>query len=272
MSLSGLLFATIAMAQVNNENRAAAVKDEGFGLQLGGGGSFASGNLSSVSLNGSLSVQYLRNFAAEEDEALPWMKTRALLSASGSLLTFGGTTFIDRRLASLGYTHMLSRRVGFGATAQYQNNLLLLLDARITAAVGTRFIFVQRPRVLVSAGIAALLEHEIRNVDPEGPDARLVTNPRAVGRLTWRLGLVPDGLTWTHTVYVEPRVDRWDDQLIVDYNTLEAHVNKVVSMTADLQLRYDSMPPADLTRLDVRLNWGLRFRWAMRPDHEQPHH
>ncbi|MBX2803665.1 MAG: DUF481 domain-containing protein [Myxococcales bacterium] len=273
MTPLSLLLASVAVAQVNNENMASAVKDEGYGLQLGGGGSFASGNLSSVSINGSLSVQYRRNFPAEEEEEeLPWVKSRALLSASGSLLTFDGLTVIDRRLANLGYTRMLSRRMGLEAAAQYQNNLLLLLDARLTGAVAIRFLFVHRPRLTVSAGLGAMLEHEIRNVDPEGPDARRVTNPRAVGRVSWRVGIIPDGLTWMHTVYAEPRMDRWSDQLIVDYNTLEAHVNKTFSMTADLQLRHDSLPPADLARLDVRLTWGLRFRWAVRPEADQPHH
>ena len=272
VSLLSLLVANAAIAQVNNENMAAAVKEQGYGLQLGGGGSFASGNLSSVSLNGSLALQYRTNFEPREDETLPRVKNRAQLSANGSLMTFNSTTFIDRRLVSAGYTHMFSRPVGLDASLQYQNNLLLLLDARFTAAVGPRFVLVHQPRVTVTSGLAALLEREVRNVDPAGPDARLVTNPRAVGWLSWRLGLVPDGLSWMHTLYVEPRVDDVSDQLVVDYNTLEAHVNKTLSMTADLQLRYDSQPPADLARLDVRMSWGLRLRWAVRPDAEQPHH
>ena len=272
MILSSLLLTTLAVAQVNNENMAAAVKEQGYGLQLGGGGAFASGNLASSSINGSLGVQYRTNFPAQEGEELPWVKTRALLSASGSLLTFGGQALIDNRLVHLGCGHRFTRRVGLEAGVQYQNNLLLLLDARLTAGFGPRVILVQQPRLGLSASLLGLVEHEIRNVDPEGPDARLVTNPRAVGRISWRIGIIPDGLSWMHTLYVEPRVDDFSDQLIVDYNTLEAHVNKVVSMTADLQLRYDSQPPADLVQLDVRLNWGLRFRWAVRPEADQPHH
>lgn len=266
------LLTGLALGQVNNENLASAVKEEGFGLQLGGGGSLAAGNLSSVSVNGTLALQHRTNFDPHDGDTLPWVRSRSLLQAAGSLLTFEGTAFVDNRLVTLGHSQMLSRRFGLEAATQYQNNILLLLDARLTAAVATRFILFHQSRVSLSAGVGFLLEHEIRNVDPKGPDARLVTNPRAMGRVSWRIALIPEGLSWLHTVYVEPRVDRWSDHLIVDYNTLEAHVNKTVSMTGSLQLRYDRQPPADLAQLDVRVNWGLRFRWAVRPAAEQPHH
>ncbi|MBX2798686.1 MAG: DUF481 domain-containing protein [Myxococcales bacterium] len=272
MGLVLSLISGLALAQVNNENMAAAVHEEGFGAHLGGGGSLASGNLSSVSLQGELAAQHRSNFPARPGDGLPWVRSRGLFSASGSLMSFAGTTFVDRRLVHAGHTQMLSRRLGLEAGVQYQNNLLLLLDARLTAAVATRLVVVHQPRWGLSVGLGALLEHEVRGVDPEGRDARLVTNPRAVGRISWRLGIIEDGLTWTHTLYAEPRLDRWADQLLVDYHTLEAHVNEVVSMTADLQLRYDSQPPAELARLDTRLSWGLRFRWALRPSTEQPHH
>lgn len=272
MTLLATLLVGLSFAQVNNENRAEAVQEQGFGLTLGGGGSFSTGNLEAVNLQGALSAAYRSNFEPRDDDKMPWLRSRVMLDATGSLWTLAGTTVVDQRLVTLGGTHMLTRRVGIEGGVQYQNNILLLLDARYTAAVSGRFRIVHRPRLELSAGLGAMVEREVRNVDPEGPDARLVTNPRWIGRVTWRVGIIPDGLTWLHTLYVEPRMDRFSDHLIVDYNTLEAHVNKIVSMTLDLQLRYDSLPPADLAQLDTRFTWGLRFRLAARQEAEQPHH
>ena len=261
-----------AQAQVNNENMAAAVHDDGFGVSLSAGGAVIGGNLQMVDLRGSLAVQYRTSFPAREQDEQPWVRDRALINVTGNVLTVAGAPFLDQRLAHIGYNRMLTRRFGLEGAGQYQNNVLLLLEGRWTAAAGIRWIIARGKRGELSTGLAALLEHEVRNVDPEGPDARLVTNYRAVGRLTWRLEVIPDGLSWTHTIYAEPRIDDWRDHLIVDYNTLEAHVNKIVSVTGDLQLRYDSQPPTGVQPLDTRLTWGLRFRFAARPHHEQPHH
>ena len=270
-----LMMVSMAFGQVNNERLGQRDGAEGVGVQLGVAGAAASGNLGQFSITGDLAAQYRRYFPAEDApmtfEGAKWTRSFVLLAASGNYMAFGGQTFVDQRLVTLGVFRALEPRIGVVAVGQYQNNLVLLLDQRWTAMAGLRLRPVERRRFGLSGTLGGLVEHEVRNVLDERPDPRLMTNIRLVGRLTTRIELVPDGLTWRHTLYVEPRVDRWRDLLVLDYHTLEAHANKVISMTVDLQLRYDSEPPGELARLDTRITWGLRFRFAARPDAEPAH-
>ena len=272
MTLLALL-AGLAFGQVNNENLAASVAEDGLGVQLGIGGASYGGNAQLFDIRGNAAVQWRRSFAPEEgDELPPALRDRVMVKVDARYLSVSGTPFFDQRFGHISYAHMFVPRFGVGLGVQYQNNLLLLLRDRWTAGVGTRFVFTRGTRGDSSAGLSFLAEYEVRNVDPEGPDDRTTFTPRLVGRWSWRIVLVPDRLTWLHTVYAEPSVLDWSDLLLVDYNTLEAHVSKVVSLTADLQLRYDGNAPTGLKPLDRQLTWGLRFRWAARPDAEQVHH
>jgi hypothetical protein len=254
-----LLWITAAWCQVNNEHLASRIERDGLGVGVGVGGAMTGGNLQMLDVHGQLGVQWRRSF---EDGEPGRLRDRASLTASGAYLGLGGVPFLDRRLVTLGATHMFTPRLGVEGGAQYQNDLVLLLTGRWTTGAAMRAVFLRGPRGDLSGGAGFLLEHEDRNVDPQGPDPRFTTTPRLSGRLTWNVVVVPDRLTWRHTVYAEPRVDDWNDLLIVDYHTLEVTVTEVVAMTLDATLRYDALAPAGLSRFDRRLTWSLRFRWA----------
>lgn len=263
-------WATLAQAQVNTEPLAAAATEEGVGFQFGFNGAWSAGNVSILDLRGDLAFQYRRNFRNREG-AENEMRDRLIVSLRGSLLTVNGTQFFDNRLVHGRYTHQFTPRVGLELFSQYENNLLLLLDARITAGTALTLHAIKTPRVGLRLGLGPLLEHEIRNLDPEGPDPLVMTNPRLVWSLGLRAGIVKDRLTLLQTTYFEPRIDIPSDILLVSYTELQAPITKALTMNASLQVRHDTRSPTPLVSTDVRVGWGFRLRLAARPDPHEPH-
>ncbi|MEM6927355.1 MAG: DUF481 domain-containing protein [Myxococcota bacterium] len=261
----------IARAQVNAEAIAKSAAQEGAGLQVGLSGAWATGNLSLLDLRGSVAGQYRRDFATDDAPGPGWYRDRVILSLRGTYLGVSGTTFFDQRLAHLRATHMFRPRIGFGFVTQYENNLVVLLDARITGGAGLAWVATRGKRLSLWGNLGAVIEHEIRNVDPEGPDARLVTNPRWLAHVSWRLALVPERLFWNQSTYLEPRIDDWGDFFVVAYHELQAPVTKALSMTGQVSVRHDPRRPADLAPTDVRIGWGLRLALAASPDDHEPH-
>ncbi|MEN0067051.1 MAG: DUF481 domain-containing protein [Myxococcota bacterium] len=268
----GLLLAVVnaSFAQVNGEPLAAAAAQEGIGFQFTTAGSWSQGNVDFLQLSGNLAVQYRRNFRNRED-AEGEMRDRAILSARGLLLQLNGAPFADQRLVHLRYTRMANPRLGVDVVAQYENNLLLLLEGRYTVGAALGWQAVDNETWGLHFGLGPLLEHEVRNVDPEGPDPRLMTNPRLVFANRLNVVLVPNELTLSNTLYVEPRVDDPGDILIVDYFALNAPISKALTMNGNLTVRHDSRPPVPVQNTDVTVGWGFTLRLAARPDPHEPH-
>ena len=256
-----------AHAQVNAENLAAAATADGFGLALSSGTALAVGNVSLLDVHGDAAAQ-LRSSRPDGLGGRPWMRDRLILSLHGAYRTVAQTPILDERLAHLRGTHMFVPRWGVDAFVQAQNDRSLLLDWRLVAGGGLRFVVAEDDRLGLWGGSGTMAELELRNVSP--PDATEVLNYRWTTYLSWRAVLVPDHLNWSNTAYVQPRIDDFGDVQIVDEGALEAPITRALAMSSSARLRYDSRAPADLRALDLRWITGLTFRWAARPDPAPP--
>lgn len=261
------LFLLAAHAQVNAENLAAAATADGFGLALSSGTALAVGNVSLLDIHGDAAAQF-RSSRPDGIGGRPWMRDRLILSVHGAYRTFARTRILDERLAHLRGTHMFVPRWGVDAFVQAQNDLSLLLDWRLVAGGGMRFVVAESDRLGVWGGSGYLAEYELRNVLP--PDAGKVLNHRWTTYLSWRAVLVPDHLNWSNTAYVQPRIDDFGDVQIVDEGALEVPIIGGVAVSTSARLRYDSRAPTGLKALDLRWITGLTVRWAARPDPALP--
>lgn len=258
----------LAHAQVNAEALADQAKEEGFGFGLSLGTALSAGNVNYFALRGEAGVQYLRAFD-EAPNAQLWMRDRVFLNARGAYQTFEGTPIVDERLAHLRYTHMFKPHIGAEAFLQAQNDLALLLEWRLLAGAGVRYVVFNEPRVGLSLGAAYMAEYELRDVPAGGPDAQEVLNHRLSTLASWRAVLSPDHLNWTNTVYLQPRLDDFTDLQFVDESAFEFVISKNLSFNTGLRLRLDTQPPTEVVPLDLRWTTGLTLRWAQHPDEPQ---
>lgn len=255
------LLSSLAFAQVNAENLAAAATQDGLGLLAQAGSNLSVGNLDLLDLRADVAVQHRTSFEAEEGEPV-FIKDRLIVSLHGAYRTLSGAPILDERLAHVRYTKMLVPRVGVDLFAQAQNDLVLLLQWRLAAGPGVRLVVVESERLGLWGGTGYLAEHEIRNVSP--PDARLVVNHRSTTYLSWRITALPGRLVWLNTGYFQPRLDDPSDIQVLDESALEVTLAQWLSLTTALRLRLDSAPPRPLEPLDLRLTTGLTARLSAR--------
>ena len=259
-----------AWGQVNAEALAEKVVDEGVGVDVRLGGAVQSGNVGLLDVRGGVSGQYRRDFPADV-RGPHVLRERVIVALRATYLAVDGRPFLDNRLVHLRYTRMASAVVGVDLFAQYQNNLLVLLDARWTAGASFGIQAVSAQRQQLRLGVGPMVEHEIRNVDPEGPDAKRVTNLRGVGFVDWRWAWIPDRLMLLQTAYVEPRVDGPADVLLLSYSELRAPVSAGGSLGITLNVRHDSRPPVGVEQTDVTLGWRVQATFAKGSDPHEPH-
>jgi len=230
-------------AQVNTE-RMRAMDVDGVGFQVGGDVAFQSGNadLIEVGTNVRLDVRSARNYAFLVSE-----------------VRYGeedGEAFRDRAFAHLRYNRQLASWLVAEAFTQVQEDGFKLLQLRTLAGSGIRIRYVDEARVKVFQGTTPMYEFE--NLDGE----TLVRHPATVSTVRWsnyvnvRL-LLTEKTRLLSTVYVQPRVDRFEDVRVLNETTLAVALSKHVTLRVRFDLDYDSRPPDEVEDLDVGLTNGI---------------
>ena len=64
-------------------------------------------------------------------------------------------------------------------------------------------------------------------------------------------------VTFNHTVYVQPRLDDFDDVRVLNEAALALDITEHVTFRTTFNLRYDSRPPDEIEALDVAVRNGL---------------
>lgn len=168
----------------------------------------------------------------------------------------GGTTFKDQAFAHLRYNYLLLPWLVGEAFTQVQRDGFKLLQLRSLAGAGIRLRYVDTETFKLFQGATLMYEHE-------NLDAREVTrHPATTSVLRWsnyanvRIRLSKN-TSFINTVYVQPRLDAFNDIRVLDEAALAVALTEHLTITTMFSLDYDSRPPDAVESLDITLRNGL---------------
>ena len=232
-----------AQAQVNTEKMRAFDVD-GFQTTLDGDIALESGNADLFEVGAGLRFDY---------------RTGRHYAFSISRLRFGeegGSTFKDQAFAHLRYNYRFLPWLVSETFTQVQRDGFKLLQLRFLAGGGVRFRYVDTETLKLFQGTTLMYEHE--NLDATEVREHPVTT--SVGRwsnyVNVRLRL-SENTSLINTVYVQPRLDAFDDIRILDEAALAVAITEHLTLTTSFNLDYDSRPPDTVESLDIALRNGI---------------
>lgn len=241
MAGAGLLLP--AHAQVNTE-RMRTLDLEGWQTTLGGTAALESGNADLFEVGGRGRVDVRRT------------PHYAFLAAEGQYGIQDDDPFRDRLFGHLRYNYQLRPWLVAEAFAQLEHDGFSLLQLRTLAGGGLRVQYVDTDPVKVFQGTTPMYEYETLDGSSLDRHPSTTSTVRWSNYLNVRLRLT-DILHLTNTVYVQPRVDAVADVRLLHQAALGVDVTEHVSLTTELDLRYDSRPPETVESLSLSLRNGL---------------
>lgn len=257
LTLATLLLATLLAAQVNTEALRREDLAPGLHTTLGADLGLIAGNSDLLQLKSSLRFDYRSGgnhfFLVGQYQ-------------QGST----DTLFINKGFAHLRGVKALGPRYYVEGFVQREFNEFIALEDRKLAGGGLRIRWLQRqdssekpPPLQLNTGIGLMWEREQIDTtgeaagDPEhGAVASLVrsTNYFVV---QWK---VDDRLTLFSTTYYQVDLRRLSDYRILWEGRLGVNLTKRLSLTLNLDLRYDSEPPGRIKPYDLEITNGVSYR------------
>jgi putative salt-induced outer membrane protein YdiY len=242
--LLGLCLPLPTSAQINTE-RMRALDVEGMRTTVGGDVAVQSGNVDLFEVGANTRVDYRigRHYAFLAGEVRYGRQDDA--------------PFRDRTFGHLRYNYRLVPRLVAEAFTQLERDGFARLQLRTLVGGGLRVQYLDTKAVKIFQGTTPMYEHE----NLEGDD--LAHHPAATSTMRWSnyLNVRLRFTDTTHlitTVYVQPRLDAFEDVRVLQQATLAVDITEHVRLTAEFNLNYDSRPPTDVVDLDVALRNGLQ--------------
>jgi len=171
----------------------------------------------------------------------------------------GGSTIARKAFGHLRYRRNFHERVLGEVFAQSEYDEIRLLKLRALFGVGPKFDVVKQKRLLLSLGVAYMLEHERPNSSAADEDA--TTLHRASSYLTGSFQ-VDDRVQVVQTVYVQPRIDGPGDVRVLSESQLVSKLVNRVALKTSFVVAYDSSPVEradgdELENLDTTLKTSI---------------
>ncbi len=251
-----------ASAQVNAEAAAPSTHaaKAGFSGGLDGSLALSKGNIDLVDVGGAGRVQYQTLYRREQTVgALPWIRQRTFLTASGRFAERADAKFISQAFLFGRWTAMWLPRVGSDLFLQFQFNEFLRLRRRSLAGTGLRLEIVHHPAFVLSTGAGYMVEYEKIDVAPGASDRPTVVSHRLASSVSARLALFDGSLLAQNTLFFQPRFDDWGDARVLDDFQVMAKVTDVLSLGTTVSVFYDSAPPTGVLPADLRLTSTVRL-------------
>lgn len=262
---------SLAMAQVNVEKLRSGGITDGFSGSAALSSAFSTGNIQLADFGLTASETYKRDrhtifsvlngrFAAK--------RTQSDLQADPDTgLWDKEARFANALMAHLRYNYSLGDGIWLEGFGQYEFNEFLLLDRRLIAGIGPRFRLLKGKQGAIVFGTAAMVEEERLNDElvAETEDVQRV-NARSSSYLsgTWK---PDDGISWTTTIYAQPRFDNFSDYRLLAETGLALNISKRFAFTLDVRYKLDSEPPetpdgaAEVLDTDITVKNGLKVSW-----------
>lgn len=248
-------------AQVSVEKLTVKPLKDGFSGFVQADLALARGNVEYVNVGGAVygMWQSLHEPRADADEDEPaWMYQRVFLTANGRFAENAKGTYISSAYAHARWTAMWHPRVGSELFAQFQYNDFIRLARRALGGAGIRFDLLHLKEVMLYGGTAVMAEYEKVEVREGADDTPEVTVARWTNYLTLRLALFDGQLLLQNTVYVQPRLDRFEDIRVLNILDVVVKVSPHLAFGTALSFLHDSEPPTGVKSDDLALRTSIR--------------
>jgi hypothetical protein len=251
--LIALFFYNFSLAQsIVNTEKLFLDNDDGFAVSAELMGSSIKGNADV------LLVEYSLNFAYKK------AKNSFKLLSGGEYINENKQVISNSIFSQLRYNYNFSAKSRLFAFTQIQSNAILLLEHRLLGGAGFRQNIIEKKKdstrtfkIDLSAGI--MQEEELLNRADLPETEKYYNNyTRSVISL---VGVyeVTDVFTIVNTTYLQQYLKDFSDYRLLNETNLMFSINEWLSVSLDLEYRFDSDPPSILKDTDFNTNFGLVF-------------
>ncbi|UCH62326.1 MAG: DUF481 domain-containing protein [Fidelibacterota bacterium] len=258
LTLTALVLASLLFAQVNTEALRREELAPGLHTTLGADLGLIAGNSDLLRLKSNLRFDYLGG------------GNHFFLVTQYQQGSKDEQVFINKGFAHLRSVRALRRRLHAEGFLQREFNEFISLEDRQLAGGGLRIRWQQRggsaetpPPLQLNTGIGLMWERERIDTtgnapgDPvHGAVASLVRSTNYLV-LRWRLD---ERLTLFSTTYYQVDLRRFSDYRLLWEGRLGVTLTKRLSLTLNLDLRYDSEPPGGIKPCDLEITNGVSYR------------
>ena len=253
LSFISLLFYNFSVAQsIVNTEKLFINNDDGFAVSSELMGSSIQGNAEV------LLVEYSLNFAYKK------AKNSFKLLSGGEYINESRQVVSNSIFSQLRYNYNFSAKSRLFAFAQVQSNAILLLEHRLLGGAGFRQNIIEKKKdttrvFKIDLSVGIMQEEELLNRTDLPVAEKYYTNyTRSVISI---VGVyeVTDVFTIVNTTYLQKYIKDFSDYRLLNETNLMFSINEMLSVSLDLEYRFDSDPPSTLKDTDFNTNFGLVF-------------
>ena len=222
------------------------------GLQVSSefNGTSISGNASVFILGYSLNFSYKRN------------KSFLRLLSGGQYISQNKNEVSNSAFSQLRYDYQINHKSRYFMFTQLQSNAILLFNRRLLAGLGYRknLINIERDsssRINFDLSIGIMQEEEVLNRSRLPQNEKYYTNyTRSIISMvgSWKY---KKKITVINTTYFQQYLFSISDYRLLNETNMLYKLNKNLSLSVDIEYRFDSDPPSQLTNKDLNSNLGL---------------
>ena len=222
------------------------------GLQVSSefNGTYISGNASVFILGYSLNFSYKKN------------KSYLRLFSGGQYISQNKTEVSNSAFSQLRYDYQINSKSRYFMFTQLQNNAILLFNKRLLGGLGYRrnLINIERDstsKINFDLSLGIMQEEEVLNRSRLPQNEKYYTNyTRSILSIIgyWKY---KKKLTVINTTYFQLYLFSLVDFRLLNEINMLYKLNKNLSLSLDIEYRYDSDPPSLLNNKDLNTNLGL---------------
>lgn len=244
-SIAFVVFACLALpaparAQVNTEPFRKRIKSRGYSFFLQGTFDGHTGNTEGVTADGLAGL----GFAGGRHLAFAF--------ASVDYSKLNEVIGVDKSFAHARYDYAIGRFVSWEAFVQTQSDVFQLIKIRDLIGTGPRLTLYDDGQFGLFLGVGAMWEHDVYDVAPGGPDARVQNTTRANVYLAAHATLT-DGIDAVTTTYVQPRLTDASDIRVLSESGFIFKISTWLSTAISFVAHYDSNPAPGVLPTDTEL-------------------
>ena len=222
------------------------------GLQVSSefNGTSISGNASVFILGYSLNFSYKKN------------KSFLRLLSGGQYISQNKNEVSNSAFSQLRYDYQINHKSRYFMFTQLQSNAILLFNRRLLAGLGYRknLINIERDsssRINFDLSLGIMQEEEVLNRSRLPQNEKYYTNyTRSIISMvgSWKY---KKKITVINTTYFQQYLFSISDYRLLNETNMLYKLNKNLSLSVDIEYRFDSDPPSQLTNKDLNSNLGL---------------
>jgi hypothetical protein len=242
--LARLAFSLPASAQVNTEPFRKRIKQKGGSFFLQGTFDGNTGNTQGLTADGLIGGGFARGHHL------------AFAFASADYSKLNGTLGVDKSFAHGRYDYSILPWLSWELFVQVQSDVFQRIKNRDLLGTGPRFTLYEDPHFGMFSGVAYMVERDIYDVAPGGPDAGLQEAQRISAYLTAHATLT-DGIDTVTTTYFQPQIDDPSNIRILSESSFIFKVSTRLSTSISFVAHYDSSPAPGVLPTDTELKSAI---------------